>query len=267
MDTSGSYMVGEVREFADLLVDFDVPFTIALTGSVARGEDRRGLGKWDYQSDVDLLCIVRGEYFEVLMEAKAQSKRTCPLILMTYESLVRPSNAVLSISKEIVFGNDDFFCLPHHISVSAEEYMSYQAQPLAYYAAKLRMSDEKLYRRLYAKIAITCIKLIYLSGDLKRKSFVYESELAAHCFSGVDRELVRKIVNRNIEDTSWEGVSKYVQGLVFENQVITDLASNLESTEVFFSTRGHDTDSVVESVFRENNGMSRSDALFGASYV
>lgn len=66
----------ETHGFIECLSRSRIPHTLALTGSAARGELRNNLGKYDYKSDTDILCIIAHNDIESALCCK--QKYICP---------------------------------------------------------------------------------------------------------------------------------------------------------------------------------------------
>jgi hypothetical protein len=181
---------------------------------------------------------------------------------MSSEALDHPSNAVLSIAFDSLIHNGLKLSKPVFTDTSAAEFIAYQLQPLAYYTSQLRSSTPQEKRRLYCKIAITCLKLLYLIDHADRRSFVYEDELNSHHFIGIDEILIRAILSRSMPDDQLRLAAKYLKTLVEKCQFISETADFLPSTNLYCLDRYIYSEEIIEAVFLENNRLSRSDALF-----
>ena len=95
----------KVNGFIKSLSAAGLRFTLALTGSAARGELRNNSGLCDYTSDTDILCIIDPKDINEVLSHKKQNFHTIPLILMSSEALNHPSNAVLSINFDSLIEN------------------------------------------------------------------------------------------------------------------------------------------------------------------
>ncbi|BBN57397.1 hypothetical protein TRE132_55220 [Pseudomonas chlororaphis subsp. aurantiaca] len=252
----------EVEGFIKCLVDSNIPHTLALTGSTARGELRSNSGQYDYESDLDILCIVEADSIAATLSCKKSYSCPIPLILMSSTALNYPSNAVLSIAFDSLISNDLGLSKPVFTDTNVAEFISYQAQPLAYYASQLAGSTLSTKRRLYSKISITCLKLLYLTDRLDRRSFIYEHELKSHHFVNVDEALVLGILNRELPDEQLRAAAEYLEMLVIACPSIMELVDSLESTRFHFLDKSRYSRKIIEAVFLENNRLKRTDALF-----
>lgn len=252
----------EIQDFVEFLTGSKIPYTLALTGSTARGELRNNSGQNDYKSDTDVLCIIAPEDIAATLSCKEKCIRPTPLILMNSKALNYPSNAVLSIAFDSLINNALNLSKPVFTDASTAEFIAYQLQPLAYYTSQLHNSTPQAKRRLYSKIAITCLKLLYLVDHSGRRSFVYEYELNSHQFVNVDEMLIRDIVNRELPDDQLRLAAESLEALVIQCPLITETAGFLASTTLYFSDKNIYSKEIIEAVFLENNRLTRSDALF-----
>lgn len=184
-----------------------------------------------------------------------------PLILMSSKALNHPSNAVLSLTIHSL-NNELNLSKPIFTNASATEFLAYQLQPLAYYASQLHNSAPQDKRRLYSKIAITCLKLMYLANHADKRTFIYEHELKSHPFTDIDATLVRDILDRALPDDKLLLAVTSLESLVMQYPLIAEIASFLASTNLYFSDKNTYPIEIIDAVFLENNRMKRSDALF-----
>ncbi|MGU9853434.1 hypothetical protein ACU680_21895 [Pseudomonas koreensis] len=248
--------------FLRSLTDSGVGFTLAPTGSTARREMRNNSGSCDYTSDTDILCIINAEDIDKTLTQKRKSFQKLSLILMSTDALSYPSNAVLSIDFDALIENQLKLSKPNFASSSTAGFISYQAQPLAYYSAQLNHSAPEAQRRLLSKISISCLKLLYLADHVDRRSFVYERELLAYNNTRISNRLICKILNRETPDAELTSIAEILQHHVSECQVLTQFTRNLTSTSLYFLDKQKYSQEIIEAVFLENNRMSRADALF-----
>ncbi|WP_411565764.1 hypothetical protein ACLIN3_23775 [Pseudomonas orientalis] len=253
------------EDFLVCLTDKDIVYTLALTGSSARGESRKNTSRHDYTSDIDVLCFIDPKDIAQTMRCKNAYEEYSPLILMSSEALKHPSNAILSMDLEWFGGNGLLLQKPDFSGHRADEFLAYQIQPLAYYNAQLTNSTSRIARRLYSKICITCLKLFYLSEYPERRSFVFEHELIPHHFAEVSTVLVEHIVNRDLPDEQLQSVAQHLKTLITQRRLVTESASFLESTALFFSSDNQHADKIIEAVFLENNKLSKAESLFQGS--
>jgi predicted nucleotidyltransferase len=252
----------EIQDFVECLTSYQISYTLALTGSLARGEARNNLGRHDYKSDIDILCIIAPKDIAKTIFLKKKFFRPIPLILMNSEALDHPSNAVLSIAFDSLINNGLNLSKPVFTDKSALEFFAYQLQPLAYYRSRLYNSTSQEKRRLYSKIATTCLKLLYLIDQPDHRSFVYEYELNSHHFVNVDEILVRDIVNRALPDEQLRLTTEWLEARVAECSLISKSSDFLASTNLYLLDRYIYSKEIIEAVFLENNRLSRSDSLF-----
>ncbi|MDO7928326.1 hypothetical protein Q6A51_16170 [Pseudomonas sp. KFB-139] len=256
------YNLVEIKSFVDSLKESRIPYTLALTGSTARGELRSNSSPYDYNSDTDILCILAPSDIAAALSCKEKCSESTSLILMSSEALNHPSNAVLSIAFDSLIINDLHLSQPLFDDVNAAEFIAYQLQPLAYYTSNLRHSTPALKRRLYSKVAITCLKLLYLADHSDKRSFIYESEVKQHNFTNVDEVLVHSIINRELPDEPLQRAAEHLEKLVIQCPLIVKAASVLTSTKLYLSDKETCSAHIIEAVFLENNKLKRSDALF-----
>ena len=252
----------EETGFLALLSDMGIAYTLALTGSTARGEMRKNTSRYDYTSDIDVLCLIDPKDIQQTLHCKQSYKQCSSLILMSSEALKYPSNAILSMAPDWLGGNGLLLLKPNFTGYCKAEFLAYQAQPLAYYNAQLKNSTVQPVRRLYSKICITCLKLLYLSEYSERRSFVFEHELKLHRFPEASGALVEQIVNRELPDDQLQSVAQHLETLIAQCAIITESAICLDSTALYFSSKNHHTDKIIEAVFLENNKLSKAESLF-----
>lgn len=254
--------LNEYQEFVDLLEASRIACTLALTGSTARGELRKNSGNYDYASDTDILCIIAPDDIAAALSCKEKCSDSTPLILMSSDALKMPSNAVLSIAFDSLLSNGLDLTKPVFSQASMESFLSYQLQPLAYYTAQLHDAQPQAKRRLYSKIAITCLKLLYLMNHPDRRKFIYEYELRSHPFMSIDGVLLHSLLDRELPDAPLKRVAESLETQIRQCPPIAEAAEFLTSTKLYWAGNGNDSEKIVESVFVENNKLKRSDALF-----
>ncbi|MCV4342573.1 hypothetical protein [Pseudomonas capsici] len=252
----------EIKEFIDSLKTSSLPYTLALTGSTARGELRSNSSPYDYNSDTDILCIIAPRNIAEALSYKEKCSESTPLILMSSEALHYPSNAVMSIAFDSLITNDLDLKRPIFTDVQAVEFIAYQLQPLAYYTACLQQSIPSLKRRLYSKIATTCLKLLYLIDHSDKRNFIYERELKQNHFANIDEGLVHNILNRELPDFELQHHAEHLTAQVIHNPLIAQAAGFLTSTRLYLTGKDTYSAQIIEAVFLENNRLKRSDALF-----
>ncbi|WPO46644.1 hypothetical protein [Pseudomonas sp. S1Bt23] len=252
----------EIEGFITCLTNARIPYTLALTGSTARGELRNNSGRYDYDSDTDILCIIEPDSISATLSCKKNYTHSIPLILMSACALSHPSNAVLSIAFDSLITNDLSLSKPDFTNTSTAEFIAYQLQPLAYYTSQLKYSKPETQRRLYSKIAITCLKLLYLTQHPNKRSFIYEQELKLQGLTNIDEMLVQKILNRDLPDTELRDATERLEHQVTQFASIIAAADFLESTRLYILDKDNYSKRIIESIFLENNKLKRSDTLF-----
>ncbi|PKH22862.1 nucleotidyltransferase domain-containing protein [Pseudomonas fluorescens] len=250
------------EDFLSRLTDKDIVYTLALTGSTARGEARKNTSRHDYTSDIDVLCLIDPKDIPQTLCCKNAYEKCSSLILMSSEALKHPSNAILSMELDWFGDNGLLLQKPDFSGHRADEFLAYQTQPLAYYNAQLTNSTAHVARRLYSKICITCLKLLYLSEYPERRRFVFEHELIPHRFPEVSTALVEHIVNRDLPDDQLESVAQHLKNLITQHRLITESATFLDSTALYFSSEDQQADKIIQAVFLENNKLSKPESLF-----
>ncbi|MGE7958415.1 hypothetical protein ACQKQA_17835 [Pseudomonas sp. NPDC089530] len=252
----------EIEGFITCLTNANIPHTLALTGSTARGELRKNSGRYDYDSDTDILCIIEPDSIAETLSCKREYAHSIPLILMSASALNHPSNAVLSIAFDSLINNDLNLSKPDFTNTRAAEFIAYQFQPLAYYASQLKHSTPDARRRLYSKIAITCLKLLYLAHHPGRRSFIYERELKLQNFTSIDEMLVQNILNRDLPDAELRDTAERLERQVAQCASIIAAADFLESTRLYVLDKDKYSKEIIDSIFLENNKLKKSDTLF-----
>ncbi|KAB0567609.1 hypothetical protein C9383_19470 [Pseudomonas palleroniana] len=249
-------------DFLATLTSMGIAYTLAVTGSTARGEVRKNTSRYDYVSDIDVLCLVAPKDIQQTLLCKCLCEQGSSLILMSSEALKSPSNAVLCMEPDWLGKNGLFLSRPDFAGFRTAEFLAYQTQPLAYYKAQLNNSKTQIERRLYSKICITCLKLLYLSENLEKRSFVFEHELKLYNFPKVNATLVKNIINRELPDDLLQSAAQHLENLVSQCSLITESAVSLDSTALYFSDKNQNADKIIEAVFVENNKLSRAESLF-----
>ena len=256
-----------VQRFTHALMNANIPFTLALTGSSARGECRNNTGSYDYTSDTDLLCIIHSRDILRVQQCKSEVSTFVPLILMSSEALKYPSNAVLSIAFDSLSRQGIELVRPSFAHVEMREFIAYQMQPLAYYASRLNHSSLLEKRRLYSKIAITCLKLLYLVEHTGLRSFIFESTLSSLSFKGIDVQDVRSLINRDLPDQALQRAASRLQETIKCSDILVESADVLISTKLYFNDVNADSSRIREAVFLENNRLTLSESLSLMSQV
>ncbi|MDR9862711.1 MULTISPECIES: hypothetical protein [Pseudomonas] len=252
----------ETCDFIKSLSDNDIPCTLALTGSTARGESRTNSAAYDYESDTDILCIVSPPDIEAVLFHKNRQSAAAPLILMSSEALAYPSNAVLSVNFDSLIKDELNLSKPDFTNADTAQFFSYQAQPLAYYSAQLPLATLEVQRRLYSKIAICSLKLLYLANEPDRRSFIYEQELIQLNSPAIENQLIQDIVNREIPDVQLRRTAEHLQNQIAKCPIIMEMSGQLESTRLHFLEKFKYSREIIESVFLENNRLKKADTLF-----
>lgn len=256
-----------VQLFTQSLVHANIPFTLALTGSSARGEFRNNSGNYDYTSDTDELCIVDSRDISRVLLCKDGVCACVPLILMSSEALKYPSNAVLSIEFNSLCRNDLELVRPSFAHVETREFIAYQMQPLAYYASRLGGSSFLERRRLYSKISITCLKLLYLVENVGQRDFVFESTLSSVSFKGIEDKVVRALITRDLSDQDLQQTANILQAAIKRSGILIESANVLRSTTLYLEDVNIYASHIREAVFLENNRLTMPESLFLMSQV
>lgn len=251
-----------VQLFTQSLVNANIPFTLALTGSSARAESRSNVGRYDYISDTDELCIVNSRDISSVLRCKDGVSACVPLILMSSEALKYPSNAVLSIAFDSLSRNDLALVRPSFAHVGTREFIAYQMQPLAYYASRLSCSSFLERRRLYSKISITCLKLLYLVENVGQRDFVFESTLSSLSFKGIEDKIVRALMTRDLSDQGLQQAANLLQAAIKRSGILTESANALRSTTLYLEDVNTYSSHIIEAVFLENNRLTMPESLF-----
>lgn len=250
-----------VQRFAQSLISANIPFALALTGSSARGEFRNNTRRYDYFSDTDVLCIVDSRDISRVLLCKANLSTVVPLILMNADALKYPSNAVLSIAFDSVFSNGLELVRPSFHHVDPREFIAYQLQPLAYYYSQLRGSSFMGKRRLYSKIAITCLKLLYLVENRGHRDFIFESMLSSLSFKGIEDKIVRALISRDLSDQALQRAANTLQATIKRTEILIESADVLASTTLYLNDVSANASHIREAVFLENNKLTLSQSL------
>lgn len=252
----------ETQRYLQRLADARIPYVVALTGSAARGEFRNNTGNFDYTSDTDVLCIIDSNDTAKALSCKAGITQHVPLILMSSEAMKYPSNAVLSIAFDSLINNTLGLTKPSFSEVSTGAFIAYQMQPLAYYASLLRTSPIEVKRRLYSKIAVTCLKLFFLTRNTHKRSFIFESDLLAQPMGGKEAVMVRNIINRALSDEVLQRTAEQLQAKILCCERLVESANCLVSTKLYLCGKTKFEAEIREAVFLENNRLLRSEAIF-----
>lgn len=239
-----------------------ISHSIAITGSYSRNELRTNSSQYDYNSDIDILCIVLHKDIRLVQQIKEEYHGKVELILMDSNCINTPSNAILSLTERSFIYNGLNLVLPDFSYIEFNIFFEFQIQPLAYYKSKLETAKKSERRRLLYKVAISCLRIIYSSENSEHRTFIYEKNIKSWAFKKINSALAADVLERNIPDQDLMDSCHKLEEIALSTAINILSSPILRSVQIYLSRPPMIGSDLIEQVFIENNNLSRSEALF-----